>query len=180
MADEVEKDSGSTRRAFMARATMALGGIVGLITAIPLVRYFWHPVGRRVVRSAAEPIDVLAVGDLPKDGTPVKVEIRADGVRDAWGVADNVPLGSAWLRKQGDQVSCFSAVCPHLGCAVGYDPKQQQYRCPCHKSSFDLDGDKNSGPSKRGLDPLPVEEKNGRLRVTWKRFKADIADREEV
>lgn len=169
---------GTSRRRFLARATIALGGIVGVVTAIPLVRYFWHPVGRRTVRSTAEPIDVMAVAELPADGVPIKVTVAADGVRDAWNVADNVPLGAVWLRNDGTSISCFSSVCPHLGCAIDFDGAD--YRCPCHKSAFGLDGARKSGPSKRGLDTLPHKVEDGRLLVTWKRFKTDVADKEEV
>lgn len=173
--------SDETRRTFLARATVALGGIIGLVTAVPLVRYFWHPVGRKTVQSSGEPIDVMSVDDLPAGGVPVKVQVSADGVRDAWTVSDNVPLGAAWVRREGDNVSCFSSVCPHLGCAVAYEPGDNQYHCPCHKSAFGLDGAKITGPSKRGLDSLPVSVSNdGRVLVTWKRFKADIADKEEA
>jgi Rieske Fe-S protein len=75
-------------------------------------------------------------------------------------------------------VQALSAVCPHLGCAVDFDTQAGVFKCPCHKSAFGLDGAKISGPSKRGLDPLPVRVDDGRVKVTFIRFRSDIAERE--
>ncbi len=180
MADPRDSRSEQTRRTFLGRATVGIGALIGAVTAIPLIRYFWYPVGRKTVKAADAPIDVLSTGALEEGAAPVRVQVRAESLRDAWTVAQNVPLGSAWVRKEKGKVVCFSAVCPHLGCAVDYDATAKEFRCPCHKSVFDLDGQKVSGPAKRGLDPLPVAEKRGRVLVSWKRYKADVPDREEV
>lgn len=180
MADPREPRSEETRRTFFARATIGIGAIIGAVTAIPLIRYFWYPVGRKTVKAADTPIDVISAAALKEGAPPVKVQVRADSLRDAWTEEQNVPLGSAWVRKEQGKLVCFSAVCPHLGCAVDYEASEQRFRCPCHKSVFDLDGKKISGPAKRGLDPLPVDEEKGRVRVSWKRYKVDVPDREEV
>lgn len=170
------------RRTFLARATVALGGLIGAAITFPLARYFLFPVGRRIVQTDGEPIDVIGLDELLDGGAPRKVVVVADGVRDAWGVADRVPLGSAWLQRTGDEITCLSSVCPHLGCAIDYDPKDELFRCPCHKSEFARTGAKITGPSKRGLDPLEVvlDRDRGRIKLLWRRFKADIAEREEV
>lgn len=170
------------RRRFLARATIALGGLIGAAVAFPLVRYFLYPVGRKTVRAGDEPIDVLGLDELPDGAAPRKVTIVADEVRDGWTVADRVPVGSAWLQRKGDEITCLSSVCPHLGCAIDYDPGDERFHCPCHKSEFEATGKKLSGPSKRGLDPLEVvvDRDRRRIKVRWRRFKADIAGREEV
>lgn len=180
MADPNEPRSRDNRRTFLARATVGIGAVIGAVTAIPLIRYLWYPVGRKTVKAADAPIDVLSAAALEEGAPPVKVQLRATSLRDAWTVEQNVPLGSAWVRKEQGKVVCFSAVCPHLGCAVDYDASSHEFRCPCHKSVFGLDGKKISGPAKRGLDPLPVEEEKGRVLVSWRRYKADVPDREEV
>lgn len=167
------------RRKFLKTATVAIGGVIGAVTAFPLVRYLFYPVGKKVVKSSGEPVDVMSVKDLPEDGAPVRVQINAREVRDGWATARDVPLGAAFVRKaKGGKITVLSSVCPHLGCAIDYDDSEKKYLCPCHKSAFGLDGAKETGPSKRGLDELPHQQKDGRLLVTWVRYKPDIPGRE--
>lgn len=158
---------------------MAIGGTIGAVVAVPLVRYLLFPIGREVVSSSKEPIDLLDAAGLEPGAPPVRVQVTAASMRNAWNVADEVPLGSVWVRKtESGEVQALSAVCPHLGCAVDFDAEAKVFKCPCHRSAFAVDGEKMSGPSKRGLDPLPVEVADGRVKVTYIRYRADIAERE--
>jgi len=48
--------------------------------------------------------------------------VIAPMVKDAWMASRNVVLGAAWVRRTApDKIVALSAVCPHLGCAVGWD-----------------------------------------------------------
>jgi menaquinol-cytochrome c reductase iron-sulfur subunit len=173
--------SGDDRRSFLKGATLALGGAVGVVLAVPLVRYLFFPVGRKVVSSAVEPVDVIAESALVAGGPPVQVALMAAKQRDAWGVRDKVGVGSAWLSKdKAGRVTALSSVCPHLGCAIGYDERDKVFRCPCHKSAFGRDGARQAGPARRGLDPLPVAVAGGRVKVTFLRFRPDVPEREPV
>jgi Rieske Fe-S protein len=174
-------EAGESRRRWLKRATVAIGGAIGAVIAYPLIRYFGFPLGRKVVSSADRPIDVGPVDALPADGTPVRVPVTAESLRDAWTLHGASALGAAWLSRTGDgQVRALSAVCPHLGCAVDFDPAKGNYRCPCHTSSFAPGGERESGPAKRGMDPLPCDVVDGRVLVTWRRFRTDVPDREPV
>jgi menaquinol-cytochrome c reductase iron-sulfur subunit len=175
--DQSQPAAGSRRR-FLKLATAALGGAVGAVLGLPLIRYFVYPVGRQVVSSPEEPIEVIAADALKAGGPPVQVALVASQQRDGWGVRDGARVGSAWVSKDAaGQVSAFSATCPHLGCAIGYEPGADVFKCPCHKSEFTRAGDKTTGPSKRGLDPLPCKVEDGRVKLTFVRFVSDIADR---
>jgi thiosulfate dehydrogenase [quinone] large subunit len=59
----------------------------------------------------------------------------------------------------------YNAVCPHMGCTVGYSAATQIIVCPCHGSEFQVStGDVIQGPATRGLTKLNVvEESNGNL-----------------
>ena len=50
-------------------------------------------------------------------------------------------------------------------------PDNARFACPCHKSSFDLDGhiDDPSSPAPRDMDSLQVEIRNGD--EVWVRFQ---------
>jgi Rieske Fe-S protein len=64
---------------------------------------------------------------------------------------------------------------------VSYSAESSDFRCPCHNSAFAVDGSKkDQGPAKRGMDPLAVTVEEGRVKVTYQRFRNDIAQREPV
>jgi menaquinol-cytochrome c reductase iron-sulfur subunit len=170
-----------SRRGFLKIATVAIGGVMGAVVAFPLIRYVLFPVRQKVVSAPSEPLDVLDVGALQPGAPPVRVQMIASNVRDGWAVADDVPLGAAWVRKtETGDIEALSSVCPHLGCAVDFDREAALFKCPCHKSAFAPDGTKLSGPSKRGLDPLPVRVEGGRVKITFLRYRADVPEREPV
>ncbi|NUS39349.1 MAG: FAD-dependent oxidoreductase [Lysobacter sp.] len=64
---------------------------------------------------------------------------------------------AAW-RDMGGMLHLHSAVCPHLGCVVHWNPVERSWDCPCHGSRFDAhDGSVLNGPADRGLTPLSPE-----------------------
>jgi len=93
---------------------------------------------------------------------PRRFTIVADK-QDAWNFIENQAVGSVYLQKSetGD-ISCFHTTCPHAGCSVAYEQDSAAYHCPCHNSSFQLDGSKleiggSTNPSPRSLDKLDVK-----------------------
>ena len=165
-------DAPPDRRRFLKAATGVIGGGVGLVLAAPVLRFVIDPAGETTVTSPTEPIDLGAADRFVVGADPQRVDVIAPVVKDAWTSAKNVVLGAAWVRRTGpDKIVAFSAVCPHLGCAIGWDPAKKTYLCPCHDSRFAVEGDKLSGPSERGLDELKLAVKDGRLQLVWKRFK---------
>jgi len=62
-------------------------------------------------------------------------------------------------RDENGVLHAFSAVCPHLGCAVRWNAAERTWDCPCHGSRFDpVAGRVLNGPASRGLDPLEIAE----------------------
>ncbi len=45
--------------------------------------------------------------------------------------------------------------CPHMGCALRYDPHEHSWDCPCHGSRFDDDGRLLDGPATGALPHPP-------------------------
>jgi Rieske Fe-S protein len=174
-----DAEAGSSRRGFLKAATAALGAVVGAALAVPALRALLFPVGRRIVAAADGPIDVAAADAVPAGGPPLRVPIVAASARDAWGRGEAVVVGAAYLSRAADgSIAALSAACPHLGCAIAYEASDDTFRCPCHKSAFRRGGDKIEGPSKRGLDPLPVEIEGGRVKLRFVRYKPDVPERE--
>jgi nitrite reductase/ring-hydroxylating ferredoxin subunit len=58
------------------------------------------------------------------------------------------------LVKAGGTVRALSARCPHLGCTISR-VSGNLLVCPCHGSTFHLDGSVVTGPAPRPLRELP-------------------------
>jgi menaquinol-cytochrome c reductase iron-sulfur subunit len=171
----------SGRRSFLKTATVLIGGVIGAVLAVPIVRYLTFPVRRKVVIGADTPVPVIDEARVVAGAPPLRVQIITPEQRDAWGKQQNVPLGAAWVSRGADgQVRALSATCPHLGCAVDYDPGAGQFKCPCHTSAFSSEGEQISGPAKRGMDPLETSVVDGRVMVRFEKFKLDTSKREKA
>ncbi len=57
-------------------------------------------------------------------------------------------------RPTETTVAAYSAICTHEGCTVR--PAGARLDCPCHASSFDLQGAKLRGPARGPLPPVKV------------------------
>jgi thiosulfate dehydrogenase (quinone) large subunit len=61
----------------------------------------------------------------------------------------------------------YDAVCPHLGCTVGYFASADLIVCPCHGSEFAVaTGDVVQGPALSGLNPFTVTVSDGNLFIS--------------
>lgn len=170
------------RRRFLKIATCAIGGGVGVVSVAPVLRVVLDPTSKETVTSPSAPLDLGSAARFQLGAGPTRVEVIAPLVKDGWTAAQHVVLGAAWIRRTGpDIIDARSAVCPHLGCAVGFDLAQNNFLCPCHDSRFGLDGSVLSGPSERGLDQLPVSiGADGKLMLTWERYKTGQKTKERA
>lgn len=62
----------------------------------------------------------------------------------------------------------MSLKCTHLGCSVSFSESENKFICPCHSSSFDLNGNVISPPAPSALDLLPIIIENGIVKVNPK------------
>jgi len=165
------------RNVVAALAATVIGAIVSLVPLGAGLLMFFDPILRR--KSAAGEggesaeqnfLRVAALEALPPDGTPVQVPVIAD-LTDAWNREPGQPVGAVYLRRVGDKVECFNAICPHAGCFVAYAAERQVFQCPCHTSSFQLDGSRIlPSPSPRDMDPLAVDESRLKDGEVWVQF----------
>jgi len=185
----------------MANATIAVGGLIGLGLAIPIVGSLvpdvgaggatWTPLdeaGWKQLQTATDKavkIDFnLATKDayLPEQSLPESVwgikvkdpgKFKADRT-DLFG-----PGGKPDVPYQVVTLGfvMFSPICPHLGCRYNYDADNNKFACPCHGSQFDRNGKHIAGPAARGLDPLPLRAQSGKAEIEWIRYKPTIPDR---
>lgn len=165
------------------RRTVTLAIVVGscaiaAAAAIPAGAFVSAPIASK--GAAGRWVRTLRLDQLV-DGEAKRVAI-VDDRRDAWTIERGVELGSVWLVKNGDKVSAYSAVCPHLGCSVNIAPGggSAGFACPCHTSAFAPDGARKSGPAPRDLDALATRIEEGFVVVDFRRFRIGIPEKVEA
>ncbi len=160
--DELASDTnaGEGRRSFLTGVSaLAVGALATLAPVGAAIAAIFDP-----LRRASDERDLVLVARLsavPEDGSPRKFTVTADRT-DAWATYSETPVGAVYLRRVGEDIRALNVVCPHAGCFVGIAPDRSRFACPCHRSSFDLDGVVNdpSSPSPRDMDTLDVEIRN--------------------
>lgn len=60
----------------------------------------------------------------------------------------------AVFRDEAGELHRYSAICPHLGCIVGWNKAESTWDCPCHGSRFDARGRVLNGPAAQDLSKL--------------------------
>ncbi|MDX2141365.1 MAG: Rieske 2Fe-2S domain-containing protein [Chloroflexota bacterium] len=56
------------------------------------------------------------------------------------------------VRLEDESINVLYAVCTHLGCLPKWAEAEELFKCPCHGSQFQRDGQWVTGPAPRGLD----------------------------
>jgi Rieske Fe-S protein len=169
-----------SRSRLLERATLALGGVVGLSVALPAVGFTVLPsfLGQR-----QRPVDLGPMSAFP-EGRFVIATFLADPR------AGEVSRRSAYVRNNGfvgnePSFTIMSSRCTHVGCPtqpngliftrqghgertgtgqVALVPTQPSgFGCPCHGSQFDNEGNRTAGPAPRALDRYRFSIRNGHL-----------------
>ena len=181
-------DNGAERRSFLVRFTAVICG--ALVAVFPFAAGIgviidpWRRKRSEGGSADATFVRVTPLAALAADGVPRAFPVASDIV-DGWTRATNQRIGMIFLeRKDVDgkpNVVALSAECPHLGCFVDFNSADQHFECPCHKSAFAVGGAKLYGPSRRGLDTLPVKiEGTGdkaEVLVAFQKFQKGIEER---
>lgn len=123
------------RRGFLRNA--ALGAVVVILTQLGagFVRFFWP---NKTGAFGKEQI-IPGTNVPPVDGAPF-----------------TVAAGKFYLIHTQDGLMALYWKCVHLGCTVPYVPASNDFRCPCHGSIYEYNGNRISGPAPRPLDYMAV------------------------
>jgi len=162
-----------SRRSFLGGLLAVGGSAVAALLAIPLVRFSLDPLWR--LTGGVQWSDVGAVSDLASLTTPVRVQVTIEQ-RDGWRkVLSEKPV---YVVGGSEGPRVLSAVCPHLGCSIGWSDEKAQFVCPCHNGVFSPDGALVSGPPPRGMDRLDTTVEGGRLKVRYQYFRQLVPTKE--
>jgi len=145
-----------TRRTFQERAIYVLAGLLNGALGIPALAYIFVPAKGG---QTEEWLEAGAISGLP-DGRPTEVSFKRTRV-DGWRVTNET--ATAWVIRQGNSITAFTALCTHLGCAYHWDHEVEKFECPCHTSFFSKDGSVETGPAPRALDRYETKVENGTL-----------------
>ncbi len=170
------------RRDFLAQAAaVVIGGALALVAPAAGLFVLFDPLRRKAEGGGA--VWVASLAALPESGEPRQFPVLATHV-DAWNRTPNVRVGAVFLQRLADGgVRAFNASCPHAGCFVGFRADKNCYLCPCHNSTFELDGQvkDRTSPAPRGLDDLPVEIRpGGEIWVRFQNFRPGEKERVPV
>lgn len=184
------QESGAPRRGFLYQfITGAIAAVLGIVPAVTAVLFALNPLKKTPGgNEGAEDLSDgfvnlgITVEALPEDGAPRAVKVVDDRV-DAWNKFTNVEIGRVWLRRlEGDKVVAFSTICPHLGCAIDFRREEHDFYCPCHTSTFALDGTKQNQIPPRNMDELEIrrDEETGELWVKYETYRAATPEKVPV
>jgi cytochrome b6-f complex iron-sulfur subunit len=137
----------TTRRSFLGRAWLWLGGLA-ILEGAWITTAILRP---RKVKAKVDAETIVVAGPVDR------FEI---------GSVTAFPAGRFYLsRVENGGFLALSRRCTHLGCTVPWVAGEEKFVCPCHASSFDLNGDVLSPPAPRALDLHPVRIENGVVKV---------------
>lgn len=164
------------RRSFLAGLLAVGSATVGVLLAIPLVRFTLHPVLVRTTEKSWS--DVGKVDEFQNLDAPVK-KLVTFAQRDGW---RKIALERAVYVSRGadGQLLVLSAVCTHLGCTVPWIEKERKFICPCHLGMFAADGTVSGGPPPRNMDRLAMKVENGILKTQYQFFRQLVHNKEEL
>ena len=137
-----------SRRDLLGVALATTGAMAAGAAAGPMALFFQAPPAQR-----GRGADVF-VGKL--DSIPVN------------GSVSRLVDGEEYVIVRRDETSlhALSATCTHSEvCLVNWDARRRQLICPCHRGTFDLDGNVVSGPPPRPLTRREVVVRQGGVYV---------------
>lgn len=197
MADDTspqEEPASEDRRSFSIElAAIVMGGIASLGPLLIGLFAFIDPLSgsKKLPRQGRDEdeggkegfLHITSLATLAVGGPPQRFPVIADRL-DAWNFLDDQPLGAVFVQRTSEEeIRVFNATCPHAGCSVDCDGAA--FHCPCHNSSFNLDGSKRESlagrenPSRRALDSLEVDSDQLAQGEVWVEFKNFYTGTEE-
>lgn len=156
------------RRTFHLAVIYGIWAAMGAAMSVPAAIYLLFPPR---TRKKAPWVDV---GDITKlqINSPEEVVFRRART-DGWKVTNEKT--TAWVVRSSEKdVVAFTPQCTHLGCAYHWDMRNKEFLCPCHTSTFGLDGKVLTGPAPRALDRYEIKLQGTNLLIGEPQKPTDV------
>jgi menaquinol-cytochrome c reductase iron-sulfur subunit len=170
---EANEPSTEERRSFLGIISGLIAAGITAVLGINLGRFTLGP-ALAPSAGAADWTEAGALADIP-DGKLIKRNIIV-AQEAGWGKF--VSERAIFVLKKGNDLTVFTAVCPHLGCTI--QASAEKFLCACHNSQFDQSGTMLSGVAPRGMDTLEHLVEEGKLKVRYQNFKQGIPAKEVI
>jgi Rieske Fe-S protein len=196
-------ERGVPRRTFFNNMTHAIGTLIALPLAYPVLKYLmkpmfkpydnaWFSVGNikkvtkenvgfqfkftRGFKEAFMPEQEIEKNIWVVKGTP-EVQKAVYGGTDIKFFDNKGDV--IHVNKANSPYIGFSGKCPHLGCGYKWRKTKSNpdgvFLCPCHLSLYDEAGKVIDGPAPRGLDVLPMQiDAAGEIKIIDVEYKAGV------
>lgn len=117
----------------------------------------------RETQSAAQPgAETGAGGDMLMPAKQLRVPVPQIPAGQVQEFSSGGLRGYLMQDSSGNWVA-ISRICTHSRCKVNFREKKHDFWCPCHGSTFDLDGNVTKKPAKRPLPHYPVTQEGSEL-----------------
>jgi Rieske Fe-S protein len=104
---------------------------------------------RGVVRDGRLLVDIKLYPELENPGGGVIFELQ------------DLPKPILLINVDGKNFKAISAMCTHMGCTVSLS--KNFILCPCHGSTYNLEGKVLRGPAQKDLKNYKLKKNNGRI-----------------
>jgi menaquinol-cytochrome c reductase iron-sulfur subunit len=153
---------GLSRRAMLMKLGILFNGAIGMILAVPIVRYILSPVIRERKPGYESWLSLGLLDQFPEGQTRLAT-YRNPVANPSDGATENIPC---WVRNvDNEKFQVFAINCAHLGCPVRWFPQSSLFMCPCHGGVYYKDGSRASGPPERGLFEYRYKVEQGHLLI---------------
>ncbi|MBE0476428.1 MAG: Rieske 2Fe-2S domain-containing protein [Coriobacteriia bacterium] len=130
------------RRSFLGWLAGASLGATALLSGGTIAKAVTPPERSIDGKTKMGPLAVARLSDL-RQGEPLLVEYGDDVL--------------FLVLAEDGTVSGLDAACPHVACKLHFNQSTREFDCPCHASSFALDGTVLGGPAPRDMYAARLE-----------------------
>ena len=152
----------TSRRSLLAKLGLLFNGLVGVILAVPILRYLMSPVTRGRKPGYESWLSLGGLEQFPVSETRLAIYRNLDA--NPWDAQTaDIPC---WVRNlDGQNFQVFAINCAHLGCPVRWFPQSNLFMCPCHGGVYYADGSYAAGPPPRGLFQYRYKVEDSKLLI---------------
>lgn len=162
----IGRNPGDAENVYIATGDSGMGMTHGTIAGILLTDLIMQRECSWVALYDPSRVTLSSAGEFAKENINVAAQYVADYLTGGEvASAEEIEPGSGAVIRRGlTKVAVYreedgtlmerSAVCPHLGCIVSWNPGEKTWDCPCHGSRFDCYGKVFNGPANSDLAPV--------------------------